>query len=240
MSETTNKTDEKRVPFTVKVDEPFEFEPIAGSKFMTSTKLCQKISQVLKLVFADYEGCIFELTQGGEPTVALLFNHNDHSGSNLTCACERLGSKQVGNTIIDRGRARDSFIRNGDRFFLTDDGQDFVKSVIIRRMYNNGKPNYRDIVSEVYDRGPMTQQFTNNVTQFTKVSFISLDRLCSYCFPKEKNGDVYEYTISVSAPINTGYGSANYVLNVTQISSKELAEFCNEIGINMQSLNIIR
>ena len=239
--EKTTQSKEQRTPFVVKVDEPYEFNPIAGSKFYTSTELCEMFSGLFKTVFADYEGCIFEVTPGMEPTIALIFNHDDHSDSTLPCACERLGSKQVGNTVIDHGRARDMFNRNGDRFYLTEDGQDFVKSVIIRRLYNNGNLDFKRIVSEIVDRGPMSQSFVTQYNQYTKVSFISLDRLCSLIFPNgETDGDKVEYTVGVSAPINMGYGVSNYVLNVTKISSKELSQFCNKIGVNMQTLNIIR
>jgi hypothetical protein len=238
---TTKQDTQKREPFTVKVSEPYEFNPISGSKFFTSTEICEMVSGLLKNVFCDFEGCIFETNQGMEPTIALIFNHGEYENSNLPRACERFGSKQVGNTIIDRGRARDSYNRNGDRFFLTEDGQDFVKSLIIRRLYNNGNLNYKNIVTEIVDRGPMSQSFVTQYNQYTKVSFMSIDRLCSLIFPtKEDEGDKVEYSVSISAPINMGYGVSNYILNVTQISSKELSQFCNKIGVNMQSLNIIR
>ena len=240
-NETQNK-DQKREPFVVKIDEPYEFNPIAGSKFFTSNEICEMISNVFKQIFSDYEGCMFEVNQGGiEPTISLIFNHDDHSDSNLPCACKRLGGEQVGNTVIDKGRARDLYNRNGDRFYLTQDGQDFVKSIIIRRLYNNGNLDYKRIVSEIVDRGPMSTNFVTQYNQYTKVSYISIDRLCSLIFPNgEKEGDKVEYTVGISAPINTGYGTSNYILNITRISSKELSQFCNKIGVNMQTLNIIR
>ena len=238
---TQNKDQEERKPFEIKVDEPYDFNPIAGSKFFTSTELCEMISRFFKTVFADFEGCIFETTNGMEPTIALIFNHDDHTNSDLPCACERLGSKHVGNTVIDRGRQRDLYNRNGDRFYLTEDGQDFVKTVIIRRLYNNGNLDFKRIVSEISERGPMNTSFVSQFNQYTKVSYISIDRLCGLIFPNgEKEGDRVEYTVGISSPINMGYGVSNYVLNVTRISSKELSKFCNKIGINMQTLNIIR
>lgn len=230
----------KREPFKVEIDEHYTFDSIASSKFITSNDLCKMVTDLLKNVFADFEGCSFETAQGMEPTIALYFNHADHSGSELPVACERLGSKNVGNTIIDKGRARDSFIKNGDRFYLTEDGQDFVKQLITRRMYNNGNLDYRRIVCEIQDRGAMNTSFIPQVNQLTKVSFLSIDRLCSLLFgTDEENGDRVEYTVSVATPFNSGYG-VNYILNITRISAKELSTFCNKIGVNMQSINIIR
>lgn len=243
MSENQNNEEKKkeRVPFKVEIDEHYEYDSIAASKFLTSNKFCKMVSDLLRNVFADYEGCMFETNQGMEPTISLIFNHADHTGSELPCACTRVGASQVGNTIIDRGRARDNFIKNGDRFYLTEDGQDFVKSLIARRFYNNGNINFKTIVGEITDRGPVNIQFQPQENRYTKVSYISIDRLCALLFgTNEENGDRVEYTSNVAAPINTGYGSANYVLNITRISAKELSSFCNEIGINMQALNIIR
>ena len=238
-----NKTEDskKREPFTVEIEEHYSFDPISSGKFITSTELCKMVSDLLKGVFSDYEGCIFETNQGMEPTISLIFNHGDYTGAALPCACERIGSKQVGNTIIDRGRARDLYARNGDRFYLTEDGQDFVRQLIARRFYNNGNLDFKRIVSEIVDRGPMNTSFVQQYSQYTKVGFISIDRLCSLLFgTDEENGDRVEYIVNVSAPINTGYGATNYVLNITKISAKELSNFCNKIGVNMQTLNIIR
>jgi len=231
----------KREPFVVEVDQHYDFDAIADTKFITSNELCKMISDLLKNVFADYEGCMFEVNQGMEPTIALVFNHGDYSNSELSCACERLGSKQVGNTIIDNARRRDLYNRNGDRFYLTEDGQDFVKQYITRRMYNNGNLDYKRIVSEIVDRGQVNMAFQQQFNQFTKVSYVSIDRLCALLFgTDEENGDRAEYMVSVSAPINSGYNTVNYVLNITKVSAKEISNFCNKIGVNMQSLNIIR
>ena len=233
--------DSKREPFVVTIDEHYNFDPVAASKFITSSELCKMISDLLHGVFCDYEGCTFDVNQGMEPTISLVFNHGDYTGSELPCACERLGAKQVGSTIIDRGRARDMFNRNGDRYYLTEDGQDFVKQLIARRFYNNGNIDYKRIVSEVVDRGPMSTSFMPQSNQYTKVSFISIDRICSLLFgTDEENGDRVEYTVNMAAPINYGAGAFNYVLNITRISAKELSSFCNKIGVNMQSLNIVR
>lgn len=238
---TVKKEETKREPFKVEIDEHYPFDSIAASKFITSNELCKMVSDLLKGVFADYEGCIFETNQGMEPTIGLFFNHGDYSNSDQPVACEKFGTKQVGNTIIDRGRARDLYNRNGDRYYLTEDGQDFVRSLIARRLYNNGNIDFKRVVSEVIDRGPVTTSFMQNTVQLTKVSYISVDRLCGLLFgTDEENGDRVEYTVAISAPLNAGYGVTDYVLNITRISAKELSTFCNKIGVNTQAINIVR
>lgn len=242
MGTENQKTEAERTPFVVEIDEHYPFDSIAATKFVTSTELCKMISDLLKNVFADYEGCIFETNQGMEPTIALIFNHDDHSNSDLPCACERAGSKQVGNTVIDRGRARDMYNRSGDRYFLSEDGQDFVKTLVTGRSFNNGKLDFKRLVSEFSDPGPMNNSFYQQLIQYTKVSFISINKICGLLFgTDEENDDHAEYMVSIATPLMTNYGrNNNYVLRIEKVSAKEISSFCNKIGITMQAVNIIR
>ncbi len=238
--ELNKKNDEKKT-FKVQIDEHYDFDAIASSKYITSQELCKMVSDLLKCVFADFEGCKFEVNQGMEPTIALYFNHNDHTGSDLPCACEKNGAAKVGNTIIDRGRARDMFNRNGDKYYLTDEGKEFVKGLLARRYFNNGNPDFGRIVGEEQERGAINNSFIPQYTIYTKVAFISISRICSLLFGNgEEENDRVEYEVNVSSPLPSGYGVSNFVLNVTRISSKELSNFCNKIGISQQQLNIVR
>ena len=235
------KKDDEKKAFKIQIDEHYDFDAIASSRYITSSELCKMVSDLLKCVFADYEGCKFEINQGMEPTVSLYFNHNDHTGSDLPCACEKNGAAKVGNTIIDRGRARDMFNRNGDRYYLTEEGKEFVKGLLSKRFFNNGNPDFGRIVGEEQERGSMNNSFVPQYTIYTKVAYISISRLCSLLFGNgEEEKDHVEYDVNVSSPL-PGYGNnPNFVLNVTRISSKELSNFCNKIGVSSQQLNIIR
>lgn len=229
----------ERKPFKIEIEDHFDFDAIASSKFITSSELCKMVSELLRGVFADYEGCSFETAPGMEPTIALIFNHNDCTGSPLPVACERAGAKHVGNTIIDRTRERDNSNRNGDRYYLSEDGQDFVKSLICKTKYNNGNIKYRDIVSEVAER----TAFQGVNTVYTKVWYIGIDRLCNLLFGSEEDGDKVEYMVGI-APININQSMFNsvpsYVLNITKVSAKEINNFCNKVGYSVQGLNIVR
>lgn len=243
---TQNDAAEKREPFKVQIDEHFDFDAIASSKYMTSNKFCALVSELMKSIFVQYEGCIFNAAQGMEPSIDLIFNHGEYenNGTNVF-AIERANAKTVGSTVIDRGRSRDSYTRDGDRFYLTDDGKDFVKDLLLRRFYNNGNPDYRKIVSEFTERGPVNSYFVQQTPQYTKVSFIALDRLCSLLFgAKDKSGEPVEYAVNIASVLPgyqaNGMGNTNYVLNIQQISSKELSEFCNSIGLGTSNLNIVR
>lgn len=236
----------KRDKFEIKLDEHVDFGAIASSKYITSNDLAKLTSELFKCVFADYEGALFEVN-GNEPTMSLIFNHGEYAEGSVR-ACERVSSKTVGSTVIDRGRARDSLIKDGDRYYLTDDGKDVVTDLVVRRLYNNGNPDLRKVVSEFTDRGPVNSYFVQNQPQYTKVSYISLDRLCGLLFGTEnEDGERYEYDVRIAAPINPGYNayggmsvSTNYVLNITRVGAKELSEFCNKIGLGASGIQIIR
>lgn len=239
-----NQTQEARKPFKVEIEDHYDFKAIASGMYITSNEFCKMVSDLMKSIFADYEGCTFDINNNGvEPTIGLVFNHGDYSGSDPPVCCERSGAKPVGSTIIDRGRSRDQYNRNGDRFFLTEDGQDFVKTLISKRYFNNnGGIDFKRVVNEFVDRGPVNTSFSQQANQYTKVNWIDIKRLCALLFgTDEENGDRVEYDFHICAPIQSPYSAANnYVVKIDKISAKELTNFCNKIGVSMQNINIVR
>lgn len=243
-----NAEEAKRQKFVIEIapEDHFPFEAIAETKFITSNQLCKLVSELFHNVFADFEGCLFNVSNN-EPTISLIFNHGEYA-EGATRACERLSAKTVGSTVIDRGRSRDSLIKDGDRYYLTEDGQDVVKDLLIRRLYNNGNPNLRNVVSEFTDRGPINSYFQQIQPQYTMVSYISIDRLCGLLFgDKDEEGNPVEYSVNIATAINPPYAvnpgisvNTNYVLNISQISSKELSKLCDTLGLTSSGINIIR
>ena len=235
----------KRDKFVIELDETFEFSPIASSKFITSTDLCSKVSELFHLVFADYEGCVFEMANN-EPTISLFFNHGEYPDA-AHVATEKVGGKTVGSTIIDRSRSRDRLLKEGDKFYLTEDGKDVIKDLLTLRVFNNGNPDFNRIATEWADRAPVNAYFQQAPTQYTKVSFISVARLCGLLFgSKDAEGNDVEYDVNVRCALNpTGFGfnngavNNNYVLNITRVSSKELVDFYNKIGLGASIGNAI-
>lgn len=244
MADNTKTTDQERKPFEVQIDDHYDFDGIASTKFITSIQFCKMVSDLLHNVFSDFEGCMFEPTvQGMEPTIALVFDHDDHTNDSLPCAMERAGSSKSGSSIIDRGRARDFYNRNGDRFLLTEDGQDFVKTILSRRMFVNGKIDFKKIVGE-YSEPNMNSFYYQQPVPYTKVSYISISRICQLLFGNGKDeNDNVEYIANV-VPFNGGFNgynrTNNYILTLTKVSAKEINDFCGQIGLSMQSCNIIR
>ena len=235
----------KREKFQIVVEHHADFPSIAKTAYISSNDFCKTVSDLFKSVFADFEGCIFEATNNGEPTISLLFNHGKYEKDDI-CACELAGTKASGSTVIDRSRRRDIQLLEGDRYYLTEDGKDAIMSLLTSRAFNNGNPNWRTIVSEYQDRSISNMYNYGPVTQYTKVSNISLQRLCGLIFgDKDDDGDRIEYTTNIAstfAPAGIQYSgmSANYVLSVTAVSAKEVAKIYEKLGFGGMGINIVR
>ena len=235
----------KREKFKIVIEEHADFPSIAKTAYISSNDFCKMVSDLFKNVFVDFEGCIFEATNNGEPTISLLFNHGKY-GEDDICACELAGAKASGNSIIDRTRHRDRQLLEGDRYYLTEDGKDAIMSLLTSRAFNNGNPNWRTIVSEYQDRSISNMYNYGPVTQYTKVSNVSLQRLCGLIFgDKDGDGDRIEYTTNIAStftPAGLQYTgmTANYILSVTSVSAKEVAKIYEKLGFGGMGINIVR
>ena len=236
----------QREKFKIEVTEPTPFDAIAESKYLTSNELCRLTSELFKSVFADYEGCIFEATNG-EPTMSLIFNHGKYD-NDAVVACERAGGKVSGSMVLDRTRNRDRQLQEGDRYYLTEDGKDVVMSLLTSRTYNNGNPNWRNIVSEWTDRTVMNMYSYQQLPQYTKVSFIDLRNLCRLIFGNKIDGDTVDYAVSIASSLTpNGYQAMggmsmnmNYMLNITRASAKEVAAVYEKLGFGSMGTRIVR
>lgn len=241
MSEQNNT---KREKFQVKVSEPLQFDAIASVKFITSDELCKLTSELFKSVFADWEGCQFETDNQGMPYLSFIFNHGEYD-KDAVVACERFGAKSTGSNVLDRTRGRDNLLAKGDRYYLTDDGKDVVKDLLIYREYNNGNPNYGRIVSEMTDRSIVNQYMQGQSPQYTKVSFISLDRIAALLFGTKVDNDIKEYSVRIGAsmpqPMMGGMQMApKFMLQIMRASTNEVQEVYKKCGWTTVGSNIVR
>lgn len=240
----SNQNEEtKREKFVITVDEPVKFDTIAKTSYLSSNDFCKMVSELFSAVFADFEGCIFDANTNGMATVSLLFNHGDY-GDDAIVATEKSGGRNSGNSIIDRSRNRDRQMSEGDRYNLTDNGKDVIESLLTPQAYNNGKPNWRVVVSEVVDYSNGGFYGYGRGTQLTKVSNISLSKLCELIFGKKVDGDYFEYDVRLAAPMTNNYQAngivGNYILTITCVSSEVVADLYKKMGWGTTGLNIIR
>lgn len=242
----SNQNEEtKRKKYEIELEKPVDLPAIAKTAYLSSNDLCKMVSELFKAAFADFEGCFFDATNG-EPSVSLLFNHGKYDEDAVT-ACERVGGKMSGSSLIDRTRNRDRQMIEGDRYYLTEDGKDVISTLLTGRAFNNGNPNWKMLVSEWQDRSVSTMYNYGQTPQYTKVSNISLQRLCSLIFGKKnEDNDYVEYDVRVTMPLTAmGYPqnmnmNKNYLLTITVVSSNEVAKVYEKLGLGTVGAHIIR
>lgn len=242
MSEQTKK--EVREKFEINFEEHPSFNGIASTAYITSNELLKLTSELFKAVFADYEGAILELNNGGgEPTVSLLFNHGKYE-ENAIVACELANGKASGSAVIDRTRNRDRQMMEGDRYYITQDGKDVIETILTSRLYNNGNPNWKLLVGEYQERNMYTMYNYQAAPQYTKIGGISLARLCGLIYGTKEADDRFEYDVRITSPVTpyqmNGTTTTNYLLTITKVSTKEISKVYERLGFGPMNGNIIR
>lgn len=244
MSDQTKETNGEREKFRIKIDQHAPFDGVADLAYVTTNEFLAMTSDVFRDVFADYEGCILETGQNGEPVVSLLFNHGKYGEKDAVCV-ERAGGKATGSSIIDRTRNRDRQLTEGDRYIITEDGKDAIMPLLTAKCYNNGNPNWKVIVGEFQDRNVYNYYQPTQLPQYTKIYGISLNRLCGLLFG-EKDGDEFvEYSVNIATsimPKMTANMSMNpsYLLAVTKVSQKEIKKIYEKLGFGNIGTQIVR
>ena len=248
MSESKKETTERK-PFVIELKEHVPFDGIASTKYITSSTFLHLTSVLFKSVFADFEGCVFEASGQGEPTVSLIFNHGKY-GENDVVACERASGKAIGNAVVDRMRNRDRQMTEGDRYFLTEDGKDAFTPLIHPKYFKDGKPSWKSIISEWNDMTPQTYYTSyGNVPQYTKVSGLQLSKIAAllYGFKDDNSSsdDYFEYDVRIMGTLNGQFNvpmtrNANYLMTITKVSKAEVENVYRELGFGSVGSSIIR
>ena len=246
MSETTNRQKYRINPN----GEPMKaFSPVSETEYIRSNDLCGLLSEVLHAAFADYYGCVLETVGGQEPVISLFFDHADHKNDERPCACEMAAGQGIGdNNVIARSRQRDSLMREGDRYVLTEDGKDVISELLIRRLIpNNGNINWKNIVGEYYDQTTQNMYFGRQAPQYTKVSGIDIKKICAMIYGSKDEKDTYDYAFQILGAINFNNAYqmpgnpqiANYTIAITRAHAKEINDIYSKLGIASGS-NIIQ
>jgi hypothetical protein len=177
--------------------------------------------------------------------ISLHFAHIDKPEGGVV-ATERSSAKTVGNTTIDKTRSRDRMMADGDKYVLTDDGKDFIKKLLLPRMFNNNKPNWSNIVGETIDGNQASIYAPMNANHVTKVSYIDPRRICALLWgEKDESGSLdYGITILKDLSINPmtmpGTIPSNYVLRIQRAHTQTIAKTYEKFGIGAFGSNIIR
>lgn len=232
---------ETRTPYSIEMN-PLPFEEDFSGKIITSVQLCKLTNQLYRAGFADYAGCTFEVVNG-VPVMSMYFNHTRPTEDGVY-ACERGDGKAAGNTILDRSRNRDRQMREGDRYKITEDGKDVIAKLLHPRFYNNGKPQWGNLVSDITDRSAANFYNPNAAVQLTKITGIDPRRICAKLWGSEDDSD-YGVEVKSNLAFNNpampaGQQSPNYVLSITKAFSENIKKTYESLGIGAMGSNIIR
>lgn len=244
MSESKNNStnETKREPYSIDLKNPIPFEEDFSGKIITSVQFCKLVNQLYRTGFADYVGCTFEVNNG-IPVMSFYFSHTRPTEDGVY-ACERGDIKSSESSIINRARNRDRQMREGDRYKITEDGKDVISKLLHSRFYNNGKPQWSNIVTDIADTSTATIYNPNAVTQLTKITGIDPRRICAKLWGSEQDSD---YGVEVKSNLafnNAGMPGAqtnnNYVLSITKAFSENIKKTYESLGIGVMGSNIIR
>lgn len=243
----------KRETFRIYIESHPEFPAQYGGFFLTSSSLCKTFSDVFREVYSDWEGCKLEFDRG-IPVITSFFNQRQEDINGLVPATSIFNGKKVsGNNVIDRRRNMDEQQRNGDRFFLTQEGKDGLSKFIVNHRISrkSGEPDWGSIVLQASPGQPVQGSpmgFFNRV-QYTMVRYMDPNKILSEIYGStNEKGEPVEYAITVvnnrsSIPGYANRGiDAGWLLRVDQLNSKQLAEVAQrDLGYMMvDDLGIIR
>lgn len=240
-----NKNAEERKPYAPELEEPLKFEHDVQASILTSTQLGDKINEYFRLVFpGDYEGCKFEIVKN-VISPSLIFRHPKHVEGEVY-GVEMSSAKKTNNSTLNRIRTRDFQAQYGDRYSLTQDGEDVIKPLLQRQhIQNNGKVNWSAVISE-YSEPTYGNFYSMKNEQYTKVSGLDINLLCSVLFGrKDADGNKVIYLVDMKGTLNQNIGynvvGANqvYILWINRINYDKLCETYNALGIGSVS-SIIR
>lgn len=246
MSEDVKMTEakmEERTPYEIEIPTE-DFAPDSESKFLTSTELCNIVNSIMRAAFKDFYGSKFELSANGQPSISLHFSHIDAEEGD-TVATVRSGAKSIGNSVIDRTRARDHAMIEGDRYMVSEDGKDVIKKLLFPYLYNKGKVNWKNITQETTD-GSNSNMFYQRPQPLTKITGIDPKRVCGMIWGTSDEEGAVDYGIfvmkdlSVNPMIMPGTVPSNYVLQITRAHASEIKRTYEKLGIGIVGSNIIR
>lgn len=235
-----NKNGEPIIPFT----------SIANLEYIHSNQFANLVAATFRKAFADFEGCLFETTNEGRPYMSFYFNHaKTDANSTLPVACELVNVSNKGNDVISRMRQRDTLMKDGDRYYLTQDAMDIFAELVPDYYHNrNHKIEWKKYVSETADPTTGPNQYDRSFfggkshAQFTRVTAVDVNCLAKLIYGSKnaETGEVYDYEVLIKACLDNPAMNPNpyqytrfhnYMLEVKQIPVHALEEVCRSVGI---------
>lgn len=219
------------------------FQSIANMQYIHSNQFANIVAATFRKTFADFEGCLFETMTSGEPYMSFYFNHGK-SSSDLPYACELVNAAAKGTDVISRMRQRDSLMKDGDRYFLTQDAIDIFSELVPDFYRNkNNKIDWKKYVSETNDPtlAPNTWDRGNwgRTPQFTMVTLVDVNQLARLVYGSydEATNEYFDYKVTIVGCMDTPnpyqqYNRLhNYMLEIKQVPVHAIQDACRNAGL---------
>ena len=220
------------------------FQSIANMQYIHSNQFANIVAATFRKTFADFEGCLFEtMTNGGAPYMSFYFNHSKNS-SDLPNACELVNASAKGTDVISRMRQRDSLMKDGDRYFLTQDGIDIFSELVPDFYRNkNNKIDWKKYVSETSDPTLSPNQWDRSTwgrtPQYTMVTLVDVNQLARliYGYYDKETNEYFDYQVSIVGcmdapnPYQQYNRLHNYMLEIKQVPVHAIQDVCRSVGM---------
>ena len=229
----------KREPFSIEI-EPADFSARAtgANDFITSFELCNMINTIMKQIFDDYEGSIFEVAQNGAPIVSLFFHHRLPDDQDACKAfLQKSEETQYKNKLVGRVVYQNRLAREGNSYKISQDAMEGLDKFIYDSFRDRkGKVRWNEITMDVAQ--PNSREVLSKVYGIDPVSILKL------VYGTKVDDKEYDYEVqiknSLAANAFTGAG-AGFLLGVTQIDKIQLDRALRNAGIvNPNGLGIIK
>lgn len=239
----TKDTKKERVPFKITNEGSFDAFPEMGMvTLMRGRELAGIAHDIFDGAFQNLYGANTTVWPGSNvPIVDLFFMHADDDASDpRVSAINKTGeSNGVKNKVLRETRSYLNRVQFGDRYYMTEDGEEGIEPFLIynRTIFNNNKPNWAKIVSEVSEpRNFGVPQ------QLTQVAYLDPAAILRFKYgDTNENGEKINYIVNVLKSIAPVQGAnADLELIVFRVNEDETMRLANDFGIVSSGLNIVR
>lgn len=219
-----NQQNTQEEPLRIEVT-PAKFDGLIKSKVITTIGLGKLVWNLFKPVFPDYEGCVIVPDQHGQLQLTLYFKDKGKlSDPNLVKAVTPIGASQDRtNTALERISSLNLRL-SANKFELTKDAKEILSEFYWIR--NNGKVNWKQVVSEV------KSQDYNGYSVHLKVTGLDINRILRKIYGSKVDGNRVDYQLSIIRAVSSDMSGTlqNYLISIQQLDIKEVESLAREVG----------
>lgn len=212
-TKSNSKENQKRKPYGIEFrpeDRPklgfegttsFTYVDNGVAEPITAYSFGLRVKEVMQALFADCVGCYFETNTKNGFCFSIVFDHDYHDEDEIvgiTTDANKTGP--VSNSTINAIRSLDYKRVNGNKYVPTQELIDVITPLLTHQAYNNGKPNWNNILVDTVENYKDRQgRICKGVV--TKVKNIDINKLWKFIHgDKNEKGESIEWIVSPVHP----------------------------------------